>query len=349
MKIAHALMALILTALLTGLIMGLATANVPGVAINAPPPPPAPNVATAGSDVTIKVTTTHRDTGAPALHYVDRVTLYDGDKLLKEWKYDQNNYKKDEVWTESYTGTVNSDMRLRAVAHCTVHGYELTGVHVRVLPKGTKPSDMMRTDASYAGMQAFGYSDATKASDYLSSADSKFLGGIIKAQSSDLKGFQGKLSDWMKSTEGQQFISQWDQRMAKPTTRMLQAIGDLRRQPANPTKPAVTSVTPTAKVRRSQDVRAEVGIKPGDAGNIPRVSAIVTPTPVTRGGGRGGVVASPKATLRASPTAKYLRARPVATMKASPTLRASPKASPTAKYLQARPVATMKASPTRGS
>ncbi|HTX43914.1 MAG TPA: hypothetical protein VMC61_04235, partial [Methanocella sp.] len=98
MKIAHVLMAFILSALLTGLITGLATANVPGVALNAPPPPPAPNVATAGSDVTLKVTVTHRDTGSPALHYVDRVALYDGDKLLKEWKYDQNNYKKDEVW-----------------------------------------------------------------------------------------------------------------------------------------------------------------------------------------------------------------------------------------------------------
>jgi desulfoferrodoxin (superoxide reductase-like protein) len=323
MKIAHALMALILSVLFTGLIMGLATANVPGVAINAPPPPPAPNVATAGSDVTIKVTVTHRDTGAPALHYVDRVMLYDGDKLLKEWKYDQNNYKKDEVWTESYTGTANSDMRLRAVAHCTVHGYELTGVHMRVLPTGIKPSDMMKTDASYAGMQAFGYSDAKKASDYLSSADSKFLDGIIKAQSSDLKSFQGKLSDWMKSSEGQQFISQRDQQMARPTTRMLQAIGDLRRQPAKATMRANASAMPTTKVRRSVSMYVAATMKPGDAGNIPRVSAIATPTPVAGGRGKGGVVTSPKATLRASPTVKYLQARPVATMRASPTRMAN--------------------------
>jgi hypothetical protein len=296
-------MALILSVLLTGLVMGLAIANVPGVAINAPPPPPAPNVATAGSDVTIKVTTTHRDTGAPALHYVDGVALYDGDKLLKEWKYDQNNYKKDEVWTESYTGTGNSDMHLRAVAHCTVHGYELTGVHVRVLPKGTKPSDMMQTDASYAGMQAFGYSDARKASDYLSSADSKFLDGIIKARASDLKSFQGKLSDWMKSGDGKQFISQRDRQMARPA--------------------ANASVAPT--IKRSVSVFA--GLKPGDSSNIPRVSAIVTPTPVAGGRGKGGMVASPKATLRASPAVKHLQARPVATSKATPTpkVNASPK------------------------
>jgi hypothetical protein len=323
MKIAHALMALILSVLLTGLVMGLATANVPGVAINAPPPPPAPNVATAGSDVTIKVTTTHRDTGAPALHYVDRVALYDGDKLLKEWKYDQNNYKKDEVWTESYTGTGNSDMRLRAAAHCTVHGYELTGVHVRVLPKGTKPSDMMQTDASYAGMQAFGYSDARKASDFLSSADSKFLDGIIKAQSSDLKSFQGKLSDWMKSGDGKQFISQRDQQMARPTAKKMQAMGDLGRKPANATKPANASVTPSTMVWRSVSVYAAASVKQGDARDIPRVSAIVTPTPVAGGRGKGGMVASPKA----SPAVKHLQARPVATSKATPTpkVNASPK------------------------
>jgi hypothetical protein len=325
MKIAHVLMALILSALLIGLITGLATANVPGVAINAPPPPPAPNVATAGSDVTIKVTATHRDTGSPALHYVDRVMLYDGDKLLKEWKYDQNNYKKDEVWTESYTGTVNSDMHLRAVAHCTVHGYELTGVNVRVLPKGTKPSDMMQTDANYAGMQAFGYSDAKKASDYLSSADSKFLDGIIKAQSSDLKSFQGKLSDWMKSSDGKQFISQRDQQMAQPTAKMLQAIGEQDR-PAYATKPANASVMPTTKVRRSLSVYAAAGLKPGDSSNIPRVSAIVTPTPVAGGRGKGGMIASPKASPKASPAVKHMQARPVATSKASPTpkVNASP-------------------------
>lgn len=107
-----------LSVLLAGLITSVASANVPGVAINAPPPPPAPNVATAGSEQVIKVVVTHRDTGSPALHYVDRVSLYDGNKLLKEWKYGQNNYNKNEVWTETFPVTATSDMRLRAVAHC---------------------------------------------------------------------------------------------------------------------------------------------------------------------------------------------------------------------------------------
>lgn len=297
MRLVRAMIALILSALLAGLITGMATANVPGVAINAPPPPPAPNVATAGSEQTIKVVVTHRDTGSPPLHYVDRVMLYDGNKLLKEWKYDQNNYNKNEVWTESTTVPVRSDMHLRAVAHCTVHGFELTGVHVRVLSQGTKPSDMMQTDAMYAGMQAFGYSDAKKASDFVSSADSQFLQGIIKTQSGDLKSFQGKLSDWMKSSEGEQFISQ---------------------QAPLATKPAGASMMP-AKVLRKVTV---VDV----SGNIPRVSAIVTPTPLPRG--KGGI-ASPKASPKASPAVKYLQAMPVASKPiASPGPMASPSARP---------------------
>jgi hypothetical protein len=215
MRISKILIALIISVFIAGLTAGMAAANVPGVAINAPPPPPAPNVATAGSSALIKVTVTHRDSGSPALHYVDRVSLYDGDKLLKEWTYDQITYKKDEAWTETYSAPVTSDMHLRAIAHCTVHGYEMTGVHVRVLPAGTKPSEMMKTDASYAGMQAFGYQDATKAADFMSSADSKFLGGVVSARMSDLKSFQGKLNSLMKSSDGQQFIMQKDRQMGR--------------------------------------------------------------------------------------------------------------------------------------
>jgi hypothetical protein len=223
MKIIHAMIALVLLAIMAMPIAGPAAANVPGVALNAPPPPPAPNVATAGSEQTIKVVVTHRDTGAPPLHYVDSVMLYGGSKPLKEWKYGQNDYKTDEVWTETYTGVVESNMRLRAVAHCTVHGYEMADVLLRVLPKGTMPSAMMGTDASSAGMQAFGYSDVKKASEFLSPADSQFLKGIIKSQSGELKSFQGKLSDWVKSSAGQQFISQRDRMMAGSTIKMMLA------------------------------------------------------------------------------------------------------------------------------
>lgn len=356
MRIAHILMALALSVLITGLVMGSATANVPGVAINAPPPPPAPNVATAGSDALIKVTVTHRDTGSPALHYVDRVGLYDGDKLLKEWTYDQNSYKKDEVWTETYSAPVKSDMHLRAVAHCTVHGYEFTGVHVRVLPAGTKPSDMMKTDASSAGMQAFGYPSASKASDFMSSADSKFMGNVIKAQTNNIKSFQGKLSAWMKSSDGQQFITQKDQQMAQGqasvrsqpmTAQGQQAAGEMGRASAMAAKPTA-SMKPSATVRRSLDVYAGAPVNSGTSG-MPRVSVISTPTPITGSGLKG-----PRATMKASPTVKHMQARllatrmasPTAKVKASPTMKAT--ASPTVKHMLAmkKPSPTPKASPT---
>ncbi len=62
MRLVQAVIALIVSALFLGVLAGVAAANVPGVAINAPLPP-APNVATAGSDAMIKAVLTHLDTG----------------------------------------------------------------------------------------------------------------------------------------------------------------------------------------------------------------------------------------------------------------------------------------------
>ncbi|HTY89743.1 MAG TPA: hypothetical protein VMC84_01055 [Methanocella sp.] len=245
MKMVKAVMALVLSAIFLGAVAGVAAANVPGVAVNAPPPPPAPNVATAGSDALVKVVVTHRDTGSPALHYVDRVMLYDGNKLIKEWKYDQNSYRKDETWTESLTVPAKSDMQLRAVAHCTVHGYDLAGMHVRVLPSGTTPAQMMQTDAASAGMQAFGYANAGKASDFVSSADAKLLRDNIKANSGELKSFQAKMSDWMKSSEGKQFIASFG------TAGAPMAAGEMGRQ-----TPAAVMPTKVAMMKKNTGMPA---------------------------------------------------------------------------------------------
>ncbi len=282
MRLVQAVIALILSALFVGVLAGVASANVPGVAINAPPPPPAPNVATAGSDAMIKVVLTHRDTGSPALHYVDRVMLYDGNKLIKEWTYDQNSSKTDEVWTESLTVPAKSDMHLRAMAHCTVHGYDLAGMHVRVLPAGTTPAQMMQTDAAYAGMQAFGYAKADKASDFLASGDTKLLQDNIKARSGDLKNFQAKMSDWMKSTEGKQFIAKFE----KPGAPM--SAGEMARQAPMATK----AVKPTIKRK------VGTGDMSDRSGSIPRATYSATPF--------ASVKPSLKAKAKASPAAKYL-------------------------------------------
>lgn len=309
MRLVQAVIALILSALFLGVMAGVAAANVPGVAINAPPPPPAPNVATAGSDAMIKVVLTHRDTGSPVLHYVDRVMLYDGNKLMKEWTYDQNSYKTDEVWTESLTVPAKSDMHLRAVAHCTVHGYDLAGMHVRVLPSGTTPSQMMQTDAAYAGMQAFGYSKADKAADFIASADTKLLRDNIKARSSDLKTFQTKMSDWMKSTEGKQFIAKFEK------TGAPMSAGEMARQAPMATKAA----KPTIKRKVGTNDLSD------KSSNIPR--ATYSPTPMM------AVKAPPKATVKASvkPTTKYLAVK--ASVK--PTMKPTKK--PGMKYMLALP------------
>ncbi|BAI60815.1 hypothetical protein MCP_0743 [Methanocella paludicola SANAE] len=353
MRLVQAVIALILSALFLGVLAGVAAANVPGVAINAPPPPPAPNVATAGSDAMIKVVLTHRDTGSPALHYVDRVMLYDGNKLIKEWKYDQNSYKTDEVWTESLTVPAKSDMHLRAVAHCTVHGYDLAGMHVRVLPAGTTPAQMMQTDAAYAGMQAFGYSKADKASDFVASADTRLLQDNIKARSGDLKSFQAKMSDWMKSTEGKQFIAKFEKtgapmsagemarqapmatKAAKPTIKRKVGTGDLSDKSSNIPR-ATYSPTPFVSVKPSLKAKA----KTSPATKYLAVKASVKPTmkPTTK-------YMTAKATVKPTKTAtKYLavKASPKPTMKpATKYLAAKAKAKPSASMMPAKTKKTL--------
>ena len=66
MRLVQAVMALILSAILIGVVAGIASANVPGIAINVPP-----------GDAMIKAVVTHGDAGSPALHYVDQVRLHD--------------------------------------------------------------------------------------------------------------------------------------------------------------------------------------------------------------------------------------------------------------------------------
>lgn len=55
MRIVHAIMVITLSALLLGLVIGVASASVPGVAINAPPPPSASGPATSDSDQAISI------------------------------------------------------------------------------------------------------------------------------------------------------------------------------------------------------------------------------------------------------------------------------------------------------
>jgi hypothetical protein len=90
----------------------------------------APDRARAGETVPVMIEIEHEDT-APG-SYVDLVRLYDGDTLLKEWRYGPDDYVKAEEWTVSYTGAFDRDAYLRATAHSTVHGDDADTETIRI-------------------------------------------------------------------------------------------------------------------------------------------------------------------------------------------------------------------------
>lgn len=206
MKIRRVLTGLILSALLLVPMTGIAAANVPGIAIIAPPPPPAPNVATEGSAALVEVLVSHRDTLSPPIHYVDSVRLFDGDRLIKEWKYTQNTVNSNVVFNEKVNIPARSDMDLKAVAHCTVHGYNFDTLHVAVLPQGTTTMQMMQTNADKAGKQVFGYPDISRLSDILASKDQQFIKNIMQKDAQDIQRNQEQMMTWAQSQAGMNFI-----------------------------------------------------------------------------------------------------------------------------------------------
>lgn len=90
----------------------------------------APDYVKAGENVPVVIEVEH-DGSAPG-HYVDLVRLYDGDTLLKEWRYGPGDYVKEKEWTLSYTGTFDRDARLKATARCILHGSGMFTEDLRV-------------------------------------------------------------------------------------------------------------------------------------------------------------------------------------------------------------------------
>lgn len=90
----------------------------------------APDNARAGETVSVMIEIEHEDT-APG-NYVDLVRLYDGDTLLKEWRYGPDDYVKQEEWTLLYSVAFDRDAYLRATAHSTVHGDDTDTETIRV-------------------------------------------------------------------------------------------------------------------------------------------------------------------------------------------------------------------------
>jgi desulfoferrodoxin (superoxide reductase-like protein) len=212
MRIKTIIVVLIMSALVLGPLMGSAVANVPGVALNAPPPPPAPNVPVQGGTGLVKVVVSHRDTMIPATHYVDHVYLFDGNNLLKEWKYTEKDANPNEVYTESVMMPATKNMNLKAIAHCTLHGYNLNGVMVTVLPAGTTPAQMVQQDANIAGMQVNGMDPSMAASTatQMVQQDAQLLKQIQSSEMGMIQQHQMQTTQFFQTPQGQKFLDAFD-------------------------------------------------------------------------------------------------------------------------------------------
>lgn len=209
MSIKNVILGLILSALILAPMTGPALANVPGVAVNAPPPPPAPNVPVTGGQGLFKVVVTHRDTMIPATHYIDHIYLFDGNKLLKEWMYTEKDANQNEVFTESVILPAMKDMNLRTIAHCTLHGYNTNGVAVTVLPAGTTPMQMVQMNANIAGMQINGM-DPSLAAGVIPAGDAALLNQIQAGEIDMIKQHQVQTAQFFQTQQGQKFLDAFD-------------------------------------------------------------------------------------------------------------------------------------------
>jgi|AGTN01.2.fsa_nt_gi hypothetical protein len=108
----------------------------------------APDYARAGEIVPIIVEVEHEGSGPG--NYVDSVKLYDGNTLLKEWKYGPDNYVKEKEWAVAYKGPFDHSANLRAVAHCTLQGSATDTERIYVLkPDQAGPAQALPADSAY--------------------------------------------------------------------------------------------------------------------------------------------------------------------------------------------------------
>jgi desulfoferrodoxin (superoxide reductase-like protein) len=114
MRLMKKLLASLVLLLLVTALASPAIANRPAVTIKAP------GTASAGETVSVDITVDHK--GTTPSHLVDSIRLYEGDKLVNEWKYDRSNYVPQEIWTVTFPMKVDTGKTLNAIAHCNLHG-----------------------------------------------------------------------------------------------------------------------------------------------------------------------------------------------------------------------------------
>lgn len=119
---------LVLAALVLSLVPVAATTPVVQIQV--------PREVTAGDEVTVTITITHRMNDKN--HHVNYVRLYGTTALVEEWVYSRDNFITEDQWTLTYTTVLIEDATFLAVAHCTLHGDGEVLARVTVKPAVVK-------------------------------------------------------------------------------------------------------------------------------------------------------------------------------------------------------------------
>ncbi len=80
----------------------------------------APGTVQKGSEVTIRVTVTHR--GNSFIHYTKWLRVMANGKEITRWDYSSGQRPEAEVFTKEVKTTALEDLEVTAEAHCNIHG-----------------------------------------------------------------------------------------------------------------------------------------------------------------------------------------------------------------------------------
>jgi desulfoferrodoxin (superoxide reductase-like protein) len=93
---------------------GVAFANKSSTSIEAP------QTATKGSEITIRVTVTHK--GNSFLHYTKWLQVIANKKEIARWDFSSGQRPEAEIFTKEITIKAMEDMEVTAEANCNIHG-----------------------------------------------------------------------------------------------------------------------------------------------------------------------------------------------------------------------------------
>lgn len=80
----------------------------------------APQTATKGSEITIRVTVTHK--GNSFIHYTKALQVIVNQKEIARWNFTSGQRPEAEVFTREVKITALEDLEVTADAHCNIHG-----------------------------------------------------------------------------------------------------------------------------------------------------------------------------------------------------------------------------------